>query len=1006
MSIEITGSLNFKQNAVEDFLFEVFSADPTSPYDGQIYRNSATGRVRRYSATDTAWEDMEYSPQVIRADDYASLPTTGAADTLYVTSDTKLMYEWRNSAWVLLTGGLIFRDSKTDIGPGLYRIDHLTTDDFVLPAATGSGVRYRFVVDDMGSRPARPDDTNGPATITRTHDLAAGTATEILATGVKLPAAFIHKFGMQGLVTGSFGRTGYIILVNDVTGVKHGNRCFTSSGVMYATLNFQPDPAVTYTLLGARFLTSSTYTVEYCGNGENTFNPSQSEGPIITLKLGSDIRYRLLTDGSDTVDDKAFKEIRSNQTFEITDSAAGNWSSNKDVGLDILPNQSADYGPGVYQIDNTSYDRFYLPAATGSGARYVINKAAETYADITSYVVLSTLDNPQTRIISAATNSGQTLVDTTKITPGYLRKFTIDVDHGSGAGVIKFRFHDSDYNFSVDTVAGLHEYDLPHGKCPTDFGLRMFIYAKTGTVTVGLASGPRGLVSPINIDYTERAKMELKIVDSLTPHAPYDEGIYICPAHYEAGERFTSNRTNQDIPTNTGITTYIDHSPGVWNVSKPDEDNFVVDHTYGALYYKGIHVGFKPAIAPVLEYNNNPQYVGMDSKLVSYALTTANITVRSLSNEYDVQPTSAGEQHTAPSIRRSVAPPVQTVNSSKVRNGTIYVISTDGGGMLELHDIYNNVSVSITENTRVYTPTDDHFVYVGKTTFETKLVRNRTTVEDITGGPLPLAGEPLSLLSLAGNIIVMALVDTVTPANTGVWFYNIDTATWLQKSTDETQCQDWVTNTSDGNVTEISYGGGANHAEGMVASLSDDRMTLSVRSIFDPLLDGEDIYTNVGTDIIYGVALYKNFVFWTRAGQTYGYCIHAKNTKLFTFGIGIHLAVGGYNNCLVARDFDGEIRNATLSVLTGTKYLHNPSRADRKFFGTISNVALVDTIDEYEEEFTAAAVWTINHNLGFYPSIVIMDASGNVMLSPTQHTSKNTTVITHSSPLTGSVSCR
>lgn len=54
--------------------------------------------------------------------------------------------------------------------------------------------------------------------------------------------------------------------------------------------------------------------------------------------------------------------------------------------------------------------------------------------------------------------------------------------------------------------------------------------------------------------------------------------------------------------------------------------------------------------------------------------------------------------------------------------------------------------------------------------------------------------------------------------------------------------------------------------------------------------------------------------------------------------------------------------------------------------------------------FTQASpsgTWTINHNLGYRPSVEIIDAGGNEVEATVTHTSLNQTVVTFTTPIAG-----
>jgi hypothetical protein len=48
-------------------------------------------------------------------------------------------------------------------------------------------------------------------------------------------------------------------------------------------------------------------------------------------------------------------------------------------------------------------------------------------------------------------------------------------------------------------------------------------------------------------------------------------------------------------------------------------------------------------------------------------------------------------------------------------------------------------------------------------------------------------------------------------------------------------------------------------------------------------------------------------------------------------------------------------------------------------------------------------LWTINHNLGRYPSITVVDSSGNVVVGFETYNSENQITLTFSAPFSGTV---
>jgi len=69
--------------------------------------------------------------------------------------------------------------------------------------------------------------------------------------------------------------------------------------------------------------------------------------------------------------------------------------------------------------------------------------------------------------------------------------------------------------------------------------------------------------------------------------------------------------------------------------------------------------------------------------------------------------------------------------------------------------------------------------------------------------------------------------------------------------------------------------------------------------------------------------------------------------------------------------------------------------------GTI-NVPGQDEVDSYvHEQNSPSAVWTINHNLNKYPSIVLVDTEDDVIYGEVNYESNNTIIITLSAAISG-----
>jgi hypothetical protein len=51
---------------------------------------------------------------------------------------------------------------------------------------------------------------------------------------------------------------------------------------------------------------------------------------------------------------------------------------------------------------------------------------------------------------------------------------------------------------------------------------------------------------------------------------------------------------------------------------------------------------------------------------------------------------------------------------------------------------------------------------------------------------------------------------------------------------------------------------------------------------------------------------------------------------------------------------------------------------------------------------SAAASWSVTHNLGGFPSVTLADPSGNVMIAGVQYINNNQVIVTFSTPVAGS----
>lgn len=63
---------------------------------------------------------------------------------------------------------------------------------------------------------------------------------------------------------------------------------------------------------------------------------------------------------------------------------------------------------------------------------------------------------------------------------------------------------------------------------------------------------------------------------------------------------------------------------------------------------------------------------------------------------------------------------------------------------------------------------------------------------------------------------------------------------------------------------------------------------------------------------------------------------------------------------------------------------------------------LKDALGTYiYEQAQTSSEWTINHNLGKFPSVTVVDSAGNVFFSVVKYINKNTCVVTMNAPMNG-----
>lgn len=96
-----------------------------------------------------------------------------------------------------------------------------------------------------------------------------------------------------------------------------------------------------------------------------------------------------------------------------------------------------------------------------------------------------------------------------------------------------------------------------------------------------------------------------------------------------------------------------------------------------------------------------------------------------------------------------------------------------------------------------------------------------------------------------------------------------------------------------------------------------------------------------------------------------------------------------------------------VSVFNDTNENNGPYRLIDDDYTIESNwIKLVPSESRYyEQQFTESIEVTVNHNLGFYPNVKVLDEDSIICICKEQHLSRNTLRLSMNKPLTGIVIC-
>jgi hypothetical protein len=101
------------------------------------------------------------------------------------------------------------------------------------------------------------------------------------------------------------------------------------------------------------------------------------------------------------------------------------------------------------------------------------------------------------------------------------------------------------------------------------------------------------------------------------------------------------------------------------------------------------------------------------------------------------------------------------------------------------------------------------------------------------------------------------------------------------------------------------------------------------------------------------------------------------------------------NPTLAKGEVGVEIDTNKMKIGTG-----NLAWADLPYTG-IDSQELIPLVSYTHTQGSAETIWTVNHNLGFYPSVTVFLSSGDVVEGAIEHQDSNTLTITFSVAISG-----
>lgn len=304
--------------------------------------------------------------------------TTTSPDVLYVAADDNGIYRYdATNGYVLLQRGLPYKGSTNiDSGAGVYSLDSSAHDEYVLPAATGSGDRRVIsisnVVPSVGAflHAVGIRDTPLAATVNNVSGSAV-----VIEDDMVFPDELLHSVQiLAGPASGddaALWSARYTLTDKTTSSTVHTwDATAGSSPTSMLPTAVMLDSTHQYSF-SVESLAQTTDVKQLTTGGAFGNGNAVDHALEFVLTTDEEIGGTLLTSPS-TINGVAEHSIQSNGTILLVDSVAGNWSLSGDELIKPVYSTSVDDGEGTYAVTSSVSDAFRLPPATGSGNTRVI----------------------------------------------------------------------------------------------------------------------------------------------------------------------------------------------------------------------------------------------------------------------------------------------------------------------------------------------------------------------------------------------------------------------------------------------------------------------------------------------------------------------------------------------------------------------------------------------------------------------------------------------------------